>query len=125
MNDLTITPSKQNPDLRFSTSGDLTIAGQSLPESATLLYGSVLEWIEEYSKNPAAKTTLEFKMRYYNTASSKMFFNIIKRMNQLSKTGANVEIHWYYQQDDEDMLDQGEYFRDLVDLPFKFFPLEN
>ena len=43
----------------------------------------------------------------------------------LFKTGADVEIHWYYQQDDEDMLDQGEYFRDLVDLPFKFFPLEN
>lgn len=125
MNDLTITPSKQNPDLRFCAStGELIIAGQSLPENATLLYGAVLEWIEEYAKNPAPKTILAFKMRYYNTASSKMFFNIIKRMNLLSKSGANVEIHWYYQQDDEDMLDQGEYFRDLVDLPFKFFSLE-
>ena len=63
-------------------------------------------------------------MKYYNTASSKMFYSIIKRMNALFKTGADVEIHWYYQQDDEDMLDQGEYFRDLVDLPFKFFPID-
>ena len=25
-----------------------------------------------------------------------------------------------YQDDDEDMLDAGEYFRDLVDIPFQF-----
>ena len=125
MNDFIITPSKQKPDLQFNAEkGDLMIAGQSLPENATLLYGSVLEWIEEYVKNPAPKTTMSFKMKYYNTASSKMFFSIIKRMNALYNTGADVEIDWYYQQDDEDMLDQGEYFRDLVDLPFKFFPVD-
>ncbi len=124
MNDLIITPSKQKPDLQFSSeTGELVIAGQSLPENATLLYGAVLEWVEEYAKSPAPKTTLIFKMKYYNTASSKMFFSIIKRMNLMYKSGADVEIQWYYQQDDEDMLDQGEYFRDLVDLPFKFFQM--
>ncbi len=124
MNDLIISPSKQKPDLQFNAEmGELLIAGQSLPENATLLYGSVLEWIEEYAKNPAPKTTLSFKMKYYNTASSKMFFSIIKRMNVLYSSGIDVEIRWYYQKDDEDMLDQGEYFRDLVDLPFKFFAL--
>ena len=125
MNDLIITPSKQKPDLQFcAEKGELLIAGQSLPENATLLYSSVLAWIEEYAKNPAPKTTKKKKMKYYNTASSKMFFNMIKRLNTLFTTGADVEIHWYYQQDDEDMLDQGEYFRDLVDLPFKFFPVD-
>ena len=124
MNDLIISPSKQKPDLQFNAEkGELLIAGQSLPENATLLYSSVLEWIEEYAKNPAPKTTLSFKMKYYNTASSKMFFSIIKRMNVLYSSGIDVEIRWYYQKDDEDMLDQGEYFRDLVDLPFKFYAI--
>lgn len=125
MNDLIITPSKQKPDLQFcAEKGELLIAGQSLPENATLLYCSVLEWIDEYAKTPAPKTTMSFKMKYYNTASSKMFFSIIKRLNLMYKSGVDVEIHWYYQQDDEDMLDQGEYFRDLVDLPFKFFSID-
>ena len=124
MNGLIISPSKQKPDLQFNAEkGELLIAGQSLPENATLLYSSVLEWIEEYAKNPAPKTTLSFKMKYYNTASSKMFFSIIKRMNVLYSSGIDVEIRWYYQKDDEDMLDQGEYFRDLVDLPFKFYAI--
>lgn len=121
MEDLIIKGDKQKPELAFSAkTGMLQVSGQSLPENATSLYGPVLEWIEVYAKNPAAATVLSLKMKYYNTASSKMFFSIIKRLNNMHKLGANVEIEWHYQSDDEDMLDAGEYFRDLVDIPFKF-----
>lgn len=121
MNDLVIKGNKQKPDLIFSAStGEFVVTGQSLPENAILLYGPVLEWIEEYSKDPRDKTMLSFKMKYYNTASSKMFFSLIKRLNLIHKGGPEVEIEWHYQEDDEDMLDAGEYFRDLVDIPFKF-----
>ncbi len=121
MNDLVISGNKQKPDLVFSAAtGELKISGQSLPENATLLYGPVLEWIEEYAKDPKERTSFSLKMKYYNTASSKMFFSIIKRLNLMHKGGPDVEIEWHYQEDDEDMLDAGEYFRDLVDIPFKF-----
>lgn len=121
MNDLVINGNKQKPDLIFSAiTGDLKVSGQSLPENATLLYGPVLEWLEEYAQNPQERTVFSLKMKYYNTASSKMFFSIIKRLNLMHKGGPDVEIEWHYQEDDEDMLDAGEYFRDLVDIPFKF-----
>lgn len=123
MKDLIIKGDKQKPDLIFSaTTGELKITGQSLPENATLLYNPVLDWIEDYEKNPAKETVFSLKMKYYNTASSKMFFAIIKRLNKIFKGGFDVIIEWHYQQDDEDMLDAGEYFRDLVDIPFKFIP---
>ncbi len=115
MNDLVIKGNKQNPDLVFvAATGDLKVSGQSLPENATLLYGPVLDWIELYSKVPAKNTVFSLKMKYYNTASSKMFFSIIKRLNLIFKGGFDVLIEWHYQSDDEDMLDAGEYFRDLV-----------
>jgi hypothetical protein len=121
MKDLIIKGDKQKPDLVFSAvTGELRISGQSLPENATMLYEPVLQWLEEYCKAPVSHTILSLKMKYYNTASSKMFFSIIKKLNLLYKGGADVEIEWYYQSDDEDMLDAGEYFRDLVDIPFKF-----
>jgi hypothetical protein len=121
MKELIIVGNKQRPDLNFSAeTGVLSISGQSLPENAILLYGPVLEWLEEYAKVPHDKTVLSLKMKYYNTASSKMFFSIIKRLNVIYKGGADIEIEWHYQHDDEDMLDAGEYFRDLVDIPFKF-----
>lgn len=125
MKDLVILPSKQNPDLQFiASTGELSISGQSLPENVVLLYDAVLNWVDEYSNNPAPKTVLTFKMRYYNTATSRMFFSLIKKMNNMFKNGKSVEIQWVYQKDDEDMLDAGEYFRDLVDLPFKFISVE-
>jgi hypothetical protein len=121
MKELIIVGNKQKPDLNFSAeTGILSISGQSLPENASLLYDPVLVWLEEYAKKPYEKTVLSLKMKYYNTASSKMFFSIIKRLNVIYKGGSDIEIEWYYQQDDEDMLDAGEYFRDLVDIPFKF-----
>ncbi len=121
MKELIIEGNKQKPDLFFShDSGELKISGQSLPENASLLYGPVLDWLEDYCKSPAEKTVLSLKMKYYNTASSKMFFSIIKRLNLIHQGGSDVEIEWHYQHDDEDMLDAGEYFRDLVDIPFKF-----
>ena len=51
------------------------------------------------------------------------------RMNYIcehfsSIDSTNEEAKRRYAVDDEDMLDQGEYFRDLVDLPFKFFPVD-
>ncbi|MBI9068242.1 MAG: DUF1987 domain-containing protein [Salinivirgaceae bacterium] len=123
MDDLIISGNKQKPDLVFSaTTGELRVSGQSLPENATLLYGPALDWIEEYSKAPAKQTVFSLQMKYYNTASSKMFFSIIKRLNIIYKGGVDVIIEWYFQSDDEDMLDAGEYFRDLVDIPFKFIP---
>ena len=123
MKDLVIKGNKQKPDLIFSAeTGELKVSGQSLPENATLLYGPVLDWIEEYANNPAKQTVFSLQMKYYNTASSKMFFSIIKRLNLIYKGGFDVIIEWHYQQDDEDMLDAGEYFRDLVEIPFKFLP---
>ncbi len=123
MEDLIIHGNRQKPDLVFSAStGELKVSGQSLPENATLLYEPVLKWIAEYSKTPAKQTVFSLKMKYYNTASSKMFFSIIKSLNLLYKADSDIEIEWHYQDDDEDMLDAGEYFRDLVDIPFKFIP---
>lgn len=121
MEDLIIHGNKQKPDLMFSaTTGELNVSGQSLPENAITLYTPVLEWIEEYAKAPAKQTVFSLKMKYYNTASSKMFFSIVKKLNSLFNAGHDIEIKWYYHADDEDMLDAGEYFRDLVDVPFNF-----
>ena len=121
MEDLVINGNKQKPDLVFSANtGELNISGQSLPENAISLYAPVIEWIDEYAKSPAKQTIFSLKMKYYNTASSKMFFTIIKKLNTLFRAGHDIEVKWHYNEDDEDMLDAGEYLRDLVDVPFIF-----
>ncbi len=121
MENLVIQGTQQNPNVMLSSkTGELQISGQSIPEDAKALYSLIVDWIKEYSKNPAKETTLSFKMKYYNTATSKMFFSVFKEIQNLQKLGNAVKVQWFYQEDDEDMFDSGEYFKDLIDVPFEF-----
>ena len=47
------------------------ISGRSLPEDSAEFYQPVLEWLAEYAKDPLPETTFDFKLEYFNTASSK------------------------------------------------------
>jgi len=46
--------------------------------------------------------------------------DLFKRLENLSK----VVIHWYYEQDDEDMLEAGEDYEAIVSVPFKMIEVE-
>ncbi len=97
----------------------IEISGNSLPENVQVFYTQVMDWIDEYSKDPNEETKVVFKMDYYNTASSKMIFEILKKFDKLHAEGNKVEIHWYYAEDDEDMEEAGEDYSSIVEVPFK------
>lgn len=100
--------------------GHFEISGQSLPENVHEFYSPVIAWLDEYGKSPNPKTEVTFKMEYYNTASSKMLFAILEKFDEIFKAGHDVKIFWHYDQDDEDMLESGEDYADLVKVPFEF-----
>ena len=101
----------------------MLIEGKSLPEDALDFYSPVLEWIDEYAKDPNEKSVLELKVHYFNTASSKMILFILEKFINLSKKGNDVEVHWYYIEDDEDMLEAGEIYAERVNFEFKIIPM--
>ena len=41
-----------------------------------------------------------------------------------NKSGNEVAINWYYEEDDEDMLEAGEDYDAIIDLPFKLIATE-
>ncbi|MGM0496894.1 MAG: DUF1987 domain-containing protein [Bacteroidota bacterium] len=100
------------------------IEGKSFPEEARTFYNPIIEWLKEYAKNPNKKTELIVDMEYYNTASSKMLLEIFKTFKQIHKNGNEVEIHWHYPEDDEDMLEAGEDYEEILQIPFKYISYE-
>ena len=50
----------------------MEISGRSLPEDVTAFYEPILNWLNEYSESPNKKTIFNFKLVYFNTASSKL-----------------------------------------------------
>lgn len=102
-----------------ATSDNFEIAGRSLPEDVAAFYNPILEWMDQYSQNPKSKTIFNFKLIYFNTASSKMLLDILMKLEDLHNTGKDVLVKWHYPDDDEDMKEAGEEYADIVDVPFE------
>lgn len=121
MKELRIKGTRQNPNIILNKERNVfEFAGQSLPENVQKLYQPILGWIDEYAESPNENTTLVFKMKYYNSASSKVLFEVLKKFNLIFKKGKNVKVEWYFREEDEDMQESGKYYQELLDMPFDF-----
>jgi len=96
------------------------ISGQSIPEDVVSFYAPILDWLDNYIQNPNENTEVALKMVYYNTSSSKMIYEIIKRLNDLYKNKHAAKILWYYAIDDEDMEEAGRKYEEMFKVPFEF-----
>ncbi len=112
---LTGTPKTPTVELNAS-SGTLLLKGRSIPENSIEFYKPILAWIEQYSASAKEETTLQIQLEYFNTSSSKCLLDVFKRMETLQ---GKVVIEWYYENDDEDMLEAGEDYEAIIHVPFK------
>jgi hypothetical protein len=94
------------------------ISGRSLPEDSAEFYQPVLEWLAEYAKDPLPETIFDFRLEYFNTASSKLILDVLTALEDIN----NAIVHWYFYEDDEDMEEAGEEFAELVDIEFELKP---
>lgn len=99
--------------------GIFEIAGRSLPEDVNAFYEPILDWLADYASAPNAETVVTFKLVYFNTASSKLILDILLKFEEISDSGSDVLIKWYYPEDDEDMEEAGEEYSEIVEIPFE------
>ncbi|MCT4588835.1 MAG: DUF1987 domain-containing protein [Carboxylicivirga sp.] len=96
------------------------ISGRSLPEDVNMFYEPILEWIDAYAEAPVEKTEFHFKLEYFNTASSKVILDILLKFEEIVEGGNDVVIKWHYHEEEEDMLEAGEEYADIVEIPFDY-----
>ena len=117
---LDIKGTTDTPKVLFDPDNDIfEISGRSLPEDVITFYQPVIEWLDDYKLDPNKNTEFVFKYIYFNTATSKLIQDILLRLEQIRETGNNVKVIWYYEEDDEDMYDLGEEFKENVEIPFE------
>lgn len=120
MEALTIKGTEDSPQVTLDLNANiLELSGRSLPEDVNTFYEPVLSWIEEYSKNPLPSTVFNFKLTYFNTASSKVILDILTHFEEMIEEGHQVLVRWHYPDEDEDMMEAGEEYADMVEVPFE------
>jgi hypothetical protein len=96
--------------------------GKSFPEDPKEFYAPIIDWFRIYVTKPNRETIVHFKLDYFNTASSKKLVDILNILKEIHKQKKIILINWYYRSNDDDMLETGQTFSEIVNLPFKFIP---
>lgn len=123
MNDLKIKRSSTSLEVSLEAStGKLLFTGRSIPENSPAFFQSVIQWLEEYSKNPAPKTECTCKIEYFNSASRKCLVDVFMLLDSIYRSSNDVTVIWNYDEDDDNMKETGEDYKAMFKMPFKVKP---
>ena len=125
MDNIYLKPTSKTPSINFDKEkGVFEISGRSIPENSIDFYKPVLDWLDNYIDQPLPETILEIKLEYFNTSSSKCLVDIFRKFEILHRNGKDTKIRWYYEEEDEDMLESGEDFKGIIKLPLNLVKIK-
>jgi len=125
MDNINIEGSAKTPTVEFdSATGKLMIKGRSIPENSIEFYKPLIDWIDNYGKLPKQNTLVSIQLEYFNTSSSKCILDVFKKLEAIRTSGNEVSVDWHYEEDDEDMLEAGEDYQAIINIPFKMIEVE-
>ncbi len=113
--------------------GQFEISGFSRPENVIGFYRPILHWLKDYYENELSQNThfkqsqitLNMKLSYFNSASSKFLLDVIMEFVGFHNKGNVVTINWHFEKEDEEILESGEEISDMIGFPFNFIPYES
>ena len=121
------------PHIKFDvTNFEFLMKGECRPENVLTFFTPVLKWLTQFKSWTSNQSTLpknqiefHFQIEYYNSSSAKFLFNIFERLSFLAEEGVNVKINWYYDELDEDLLENGKEFEKILTLDFSYIPIKD
>jgi len=129
MNSLKIESTAITPEINFDIDNNtLTFLKVSKPENAIDFYRPLFDFIDKFEKNMVKPKqvdhiTIEFKFDYFNTSSAKVIHQLLTKFKKISQMGIKIDVNWYYTDDDEDMLEDGQMISEAQGMPFNYLTL--
>ena len=115
-----ILPTDKTPEILLDPNGNIKFKGRGLIVNNTEVPEEILNWIDEYLTNPAEITNVNIAFEYLNSFSTTILVTILKKLAQVDQQSKKLIIKWYYEGDDEDILERGEYVLSAINIPIEF-----
>lgn len=127
MTDLQIEATKWTPFVAVaSDKGKIVIRGKSSPEAAVKFYFPIIADVKRIFEKYKGKVVVDLSLEYFNTSSSKCIFDLLRTLKRLeSNASVQVSVNWFYESGDDDMLETGEDFAEVLDIPFQYIEVED
>jgi hypothetical protein len=120
MSGIHILPTKNTPEFIFSHDGFFKIRGRGLYVNNSEAIDQIMNWIDEYLKNPAESTYVTIAFEYLNSFSTTILVSILRKLTNVILQSKKLVIQWYYEEDDEDIFERGEYIAMTFAIPITF-----
>ncbi len=119
------------PKAEFSNlTGLFELSGVSRPENVSAFYSQLIGWLKAFEQESIQKNTwppngvtMNFKLTYCNSASTKYIFQMLEAIISWEKYGLKPVINWYYDENDDNMRDDGQDLADALDYDFNYLIL--
>jgi hypothetical protein len=118
-----IAPTENTPKVVLDPVGVIMIKGRSMIKNAGEFYKQVEEWIDIYVRNPADLTRVDICLEYFNGVNSLIFTSLLRKITEVKLKDKLIVMNWYYEEDDEDILAQGENIASVLDIPVNYIML--
>ena len=117
MTDILLEGTAKTPEVKFSIDPiSMSLSGRSIPENSIEFYKPLLDWVDQSIQSHDEVVCISVKLEYFNTSSSKCLMDLFKR---IEKAAPMASVDWYYEEEDEDMLEAGEDYDAIIDIPFR------
>ncbi len=120
-----IPPTDKTPEVIFDCEGTLSIKGRGMALNRTAPSEKLLDCIERYLKNPARTTTVTIELEYLNSFGTQILVAVIRKISQVINQGKILVIKWYYDEEDDDILERGHHISEAFNIPIDFIPTRN
>jgi len=119
-----ILPTNNTPEVLLNPDGTIKIKGRAIDESRAKYSDPILIWIDSYLLNPAEITEVTIALEYLNSYNSIILASILRKLSQVNMQSKNLVVKWYIEEDDDDLLERGEYTSSSLQIPIEFIMVE-
>lgn len=120
MDKVHILPTNTTPEVMLDPRGFIKIKGRAIDERRSKSPEQITDWIDAYVLNPAGMTEVTVALEFLNSFNTLIITSLLRKIVQVIQHGKNITVKWYYEEDDVDLFERGEYISNTIDVPFEF-----
>lgn len=114
MKDIYLARTSHSPEVDFQFSSNrLSMTGEAYPENASEFFQPILSGLEKYLGSlDGQDIEFHFRLTYFNSAATKMLYNMFELLNESACTSNRIVLNWYHDEEDDTILEFGEGIKD-------------
>lgn len=120
-----ILPTAKTPEVLLDSEGLFLVKGRSLVLNKTMPPEHLLQCIDKYLLNPAETTTVVIAFEYLNSFGTQILIASIKKLSKVILQDKKIFVKWYYDEEDEDILERGHHIAETFNIPIEFIPIDD